>query len=119
LPELYFLGVYTEYQIFLRGYLKYKNAWYNYLEKTCSCFGVFKREKGKNLSPPPKQTTSKLTASGVTPDYIVIISQVHCVGNGLAAKTYGRGGGTRTPSRRFWRAFHFISMCILLFFIVL
>jgi len=49
----------------------------------------------------------------------VIISQVHCVGNGLAAKTYGRGGGTRTPSRRFWRAFHFISMCILLFFIVL
>ncbi|ADQ45598.1 hypothetical protein Calkro_0707 [Caldicellulosiruptor kronotskyensis 2002] len=59
------------------------------LAKTRSWFGVFKREKGFPLSPTPL-ITARLTeggiTQGVTPDYIVIISQVHCKYNGLPSK---------------------------------
>ena len=73
------------------------------LRKLVRIMGCLKGRKEKTFLPTPTTNDIKLTASGVTPDHIVIISQVHCPHNGLAAKTYGRGGGTRTPSQRFWR----------------
>jgi len=79
------------------------------LRKLVRVLGCLKGRKEKTFLPPQKKQHIKLTEGGVTPDHIVIISQVHCVGNGLAAKTYGRGGGTRTPSRRFWRPEFYIS----------